>query len=136
MRRFGPLSDTGGRPAGIKAYTYFMGLYTILSIGILIATGHSSLKEHPDSFRGIAGVVLLGVPLVALPIILGIGVWQRRAWGRQLALIVHAVIGVMILFVLLPSHGPAEIPPSFIGGFIWNLIIWLWFNNHPQYFDR
>jgi hypothetical protein len=138
VRRFIPLSESGGRTTGVKAYTYLMLFYSGLFILLIAAAVYARIKGNPDDETVEISVVYAGVLLLVLMLSLAYGVWMRRRWARLLAMGVHGLTGLTLLLVmigLIPSSGGAGMIPG-LGQFFINMAVFNWFRFHPDYFNR
>jgi hypothetical protein len=138
VRRFIPLSESGGRTTGVKAYTYLMLFYSGIFILLIAAAVRSKIKGNPDSELVNPSVISVSVALLVLMLSLAYGVWMRRRWARLLAMGVHGLVGLSLLLVmigLIPSSGGAGIIPG-LGQFFINMAVFNWFRFHSDYFDR
>ncbi len=139
LHLFAPLSDSGGRTIGIKAYTYlmiFLSGFVIVMIGAAVYQGSKDNSHY--WLPNIGAGLLAGAPLLVIMLSLAYGVWMRRRWARLLAMGVHGLVGLTLLLVmigLIPSSGGAGIIPG-LGQFFINMAVFNWFRHHPDYFNR
>ncbi|WP_119069817.1 zinc finger Ran-binding domain-containing protein [Aggregatilinea lenta] len=136
IRRFAPLSNTDGRPTGVKVYTALMVFYSLIIVTIQYVVVHKELEDKPlDTTGSLLAYVLvfaIVIPLMAL----AVGVWRQRAWGRRMALIVHGAIAAFVIVMIFNGTIPGERIAQTMGGFLVNLYIWQWFRAHTDYFHR
>ena len=109
-----------------------LGSFFVGGIGMTGMGGQATgMAGTMAMFGAFAGVVML--TLAVLYLLIGLGLWKLRSWGRMLAIIVVAVGMVAALAGLVKSFMPLH-----VGGVVWELIViaidvWiLWYLFRPH----